>query len=284
LKGALRRSSHASPAVCDGGRGPGRWALRLRSRAPRRACAHGARRVARAPATLPGARAAGRGTGGARDGASAPTLCAGSRRCTAPRVPPLLLVPPRCAALLNANAGLGYGHAAVGGGEEAASSAWFSSGLPCQRRCPPLGAGWCSTSSQTSRRRTRPTSGSTRASGCRSAYSSLSGRGKGRGGGSTPRCPAVGLAAPRARSEGSLTRLRRTGAPCGARAPPPVLSGHAASLTRTNRTRRVPHPVLIGHAASLTPYTGAPCGARAGRTRPGGAAQRARAPPPPHPY
>ena len=36
--------------------------------------------------------------------------------------------------------------------------------------------------------------------------------------------------------------------------PPFVLSGHAASLTRTDRTRRVPQPVLIGHAASLTPY------------------------------
>jgi len=211
LKGALRRSSHASPAVCDGGRGPGRWALRLRSRAPRRACAHGARRVARAPATLPGARAAGRGTGGARDGASAPTLCAGSRRCTAPRVPPLLLVPPRCAALLNANAGLGYGHAAVGGGEEAASSAWFSSGLPCRRRCPPSGAGWCSTSSQTSRRTTRPTSGSTHASGCRPVF----------------RHPALPRGGPR-RTQG-LTCLRRTGAPCSARvgrtryeAPPPL--------------------------------------------------------------
>ena len=47
---------------------------------------------------------------------------------------------------------------------------------------------------------------------------------------------------------------RRTGRYSPPPRPPLVLSGHAASLTRTNRTRRVPHPVLIEHAASLTPY------------------------------
>ena len=53
---------------------------------------------------------------------------------------------------------------------------------------------------------------------------------------------------------------------CGweaAHPPPLVLSGHAASLTRTNRTRRVPHPVLIGHAVGgRAPVDKSPHGVR----------------------
>ena len=66
--------------------------------------------------------------------------------------------------------------------------------------------------------------------------------------------------------------------------PPFVLSGHAASLTRTNRTRLVPHPVLIGLPArprvlrsSLSPC--APPAPRAARPAP----QQHRSTPPPPP-